>query len=153
MTAMPVPDLIPIAREGSGHFTALGRHAGGQHLAYVAHAYPDDHDGDHRRPGFLIATLHTFAPDGAHAETVVRPVPAGEPGPSRGAGYRIADSELARLLEPLGDRVEDRITVRPFLVSRAGFTVGLAVNTEFEYADLTHLGVRFSEPWDGGYDT
>ncbi|MEV6964424.1 hypothetical protein AB0M47_04850 [Hamadaea sp. NPDC051192] len=150
---MPIPAAVPIAGEGSDHLAELGRHARGQHLAYVAHGYPDDHDGDYRRPGFWIATLHTFTFDGAHLSTTVIPVPAGELGHKRASSYDTARSELATLLEQLGGRENGPIAVQPFLGSRSGFSVGLIAYPEYDCADIKHLGIRFSDPWDGGYDT
>lgn len=142
MKAMRIPELIPIAHEGDDHITALGRYADGLYLGCICA------DRDH-----WVASLHTFSGDGVHRGSQIRPVPKGERGPRTAESYEAAAGELSAMLATLDGRTAGDIAVRPFSASSEGFTIALIVNEECEFADLLPVGIRFSEPWDGGYST
>jgi hypothetical protein len=57
------------------------------------------------------------------------------------------------MLATLDGREAGDIAVRPFSASSEGFTFALIVNYEHEFVDLLPVGIRFSEPWGGGYST
>lgn len=142
MAVMPVPDLIPIADEGDEHIPALGRYADGLYLGFVC--------ADN---GHWVASLHTFTGDGVHQSSHIRPVPMGEPGPASALSYEAASGELDAMLAALDKREPGDIAVRPFSASSDGFEITLIVDEDGESADLLPVGVRFCEPWDGGYST
>ncbi|MFC7247365.1 hypothetical protein ACFQO7_33255 [Catellatospora aurea] len=151
---MPMPSLIPIGYQGGEHLSAVGHHAGGLFLAFVARAHQDDQDPrDPTNPGYWLAILHTFDAAGVHLATSVRPVPRGRLGADAAAAYEAADAELAALIDTLPDRRKDVISVQPFSTTVAGFTVGLVADREARYAELVPAGIRFGEPWDGDYST
>ncbi|MFD6697188.1 hypothetical protein [Micromonospora aurantiaca (nom. illeg.)] len=139
---MPIPEVIPIAEEGDDHITALGRYADGLYVGFICA------DRDH-----WVASLHTFTADGVHRGSQICPVPMGERGPKTAESYEAAASKLVAMLATLDSRTAGDIAVRPFAASSEGFTIALIVNEEYEFADLLPVGIRFSEPWDGGYCT
>jgi hypothetical protein len=139
---MPIPTLIPIADEGDERLTELGRYTDGLYLGCIC--------ADRRH---WVASLHTFTADGVHRGSRIQSIPMGEPGPETAESYEAAARDLAEMLTRLDNREIGDIAIQPFSASGEGFTIALIVNEEHEFADLLPVGIRFSEPWDGGYST
>lgn len=161
VSAMAVPEVIPIAYEPKHRTETIGRYADGQFLASITYAFPegfrpDDGWEEHKR---LYVVLHTFDTEGRYRDSEVwcagtwaeqqRAVPGEYSVLSR------ARVHLAKLLRSLPRRSYTDIAIRPFQLTVDGVRFGLVTGVDEgeAWAELYPDGLGFSEPWDGTYDT
>jgi formate hydrogenlyase regulatory protein HycA len=161
VSAMAVPEVIPIAYEPHGRTEAIGRYADGQFLGSVTYAFPKGFDlgagwEEHKR---LYAVLHTFDPDGGHLDSEIwcAGTWAEQQHDPHGPDSVVARARahLATLLRSLPRRTYTDIAIRPFQLTFEGALFGLVTGEDEgePWAELypDHLG--FGAPWDGSYDT
>lgn len=161
VSAMAVPEVIPIAYEPHGRTEAIGFYEDGQFMGSVTYAFPKGFELDtgweeHKR---LYAVLHTFDPDGRYrdseiwcAGTWAEQQRAPQSGDSPLARAR---ARLATLLRSLPRRTYTDIAIRPFQLTFEGVLFGLVTDEDDEeaWAELHPDNLGFGEPWDGSYDT
>lgn len=161
VSAMAVPEVIPIAYEPKHRTETIGRYADGQFLASITYAFPegfrpDDGWEEHKR---LYVVLHTFDTEGRYRDSEVWC--AGTWAEQQGAvqgEYSVlsrARVHLAKLLRSLPRRSYTDIAIRPFQLTVDGVLFGLltGVDEGEAWAELYPDRLGFSEPWDGTYDT
>jgi formate hydrogenlyase regulatory protein HycA len=168
VSAMPVPEVIPIAHEPDYRTATIGKFDDGQFLASVTWAYREGYTrswgppNDHKR---IYAVLHTFDAEGHHLDSNIwhggtytdqlrlRDSSAGDDPLTR------AQTRLDRLLDALPGRAYTDIAIRPFQVVFDGTRFGLVVEQHDEeerednWAELYPDRLGFHEPWNGLYDT
>ncbi len=168
VSAMPVPDVIPIAHEPGYRTDTIGRFEGGQFFASVTYAYRDGYTqawGPREDHKHVFAVLHTFDAAGNHlGSDIWRAGTSGEQrrlqdsSPGDDPATR-AEARLAQLLEALPGREYADIAVRPFQVEFDQVSFGLMIEqhgedeTEDNWVELYPDRLGFSEPWNGIYDT
>lgn len=166
VSAMAVPNVIPIAYEPKHRTESIGRYADGQFLASVTYAFPegfrlDDGWEEHKR---LYTVLHTFDAAGNYRDSDIwcagtwaeqQRNPHGDDSVLTRARVR-----LATLLRSLPRRSYTDIAVRPFRLTFEGVLFGLVVREDKDedgepetWAELYPDRLAFAEPWDGTYDT
>ncbi len=161
VSAMAVPEVIPIAYEPKHRTETIGRYADGQFLASITYAFPegfrpDDGWEEHKR---LYTVLHTFDVEGRYRDSEIwcagtwaeqQRNPDGDD--SVLAQARI---HLAKLLRSLPRRSYTDIAVRPFQLTVDGVLFGLLSGSDEDgdWAELYPDRLGFGEPWDGTYDT
>ena len=153
---MPVPALIPIAREPGYRTDTIGRFAEGQFYAVIHGAHRDDDEElDLRRERVRwYAYLHRFDHAGNHVRSEISLI--GVAPYVRGEFRRRAEQRLQELLDDLVDRDYGDIAIRPFRVLYDGVTFGLIDESDAErdaWAELYPDRLGFTEPWDGTYST
>ncbi|GAA0268513.1 hypothetical protein [Cryptosporangium japonicum] len=153
---MPVPALIPIAREPGYRTDTIGRFAEGQFYAVVHGARRNDDDElDLRRERVRwYAYLHRFDHAGNHVDSKIALIGIGPY--LRGELRRRAEERLRELLDELADPDYGDIAIRPFRVVHDGVTFGLIDESEAEWGDWVELypdRLVFTDPWDGTYNT
>lgn len=161
VSAMAVPEVIPIAYEPHGRTEAIGCYADGQFLGSVTYAFPKDFDlgtgwEEHKR---LYSVLHTFDPEGRYLDSEIwcagtwAEQMRAPHGPD--SVLARARAHLATRLRSLPRRTYTDIAVRPFQLTVDGVLFGLVTDEDEgeAWAELypDHLG--FGAPWDGSYDT
>lgn len=168
VSAMPVPQVIPIAHEPGYRTATIGKFNNGQFFASITWAYRDGYNrswgspDDHKR---VYAVLHTFDTDGHHLDsniwqggTFTDQIRLRNSGGDDDPVTR-AQAQLDRLLDALPGRAYTDIAIRPFQVVFDGVVFGLIVEQHDEeelednWAELYPDGLGFHEPWDGLYDT
>lgn len=167
VSAMPVPELIPIAHEPGYRTATIGKFDDGQFFASVTWARRDGYNLSWGSPNdhhLIFAVLHTFDTEGHHLDSNIWH------GGTRTDQIRLRDSggddpvtssqaQLDRLLDALPGRAYTDIAIRPFQVVFDGVLFGLIVEQHDEeerednWAELYPDGLGFHEPWDGLYDT
>lgn len=161
VSAMAVPEVIPIAYEPKHRTETIGRYADGQFLASITYAFPegfrpDDGWEDRKR---LYVVLHTFSAEGRYRDSEVWCAGTWAEQQRAAQGeYSVlsrARVHLAKLLRSLPGRSYTNIAIRPFQLTVDGVRFGLmtGVDEGEGWAELYPDGLGFSEPWDGTYDT
>lgn len=165
VSAMAVPEVVPIAYRPKHRTESIGRYADGQFLASVTYAFPqgfrpDDGWEEHKR---LYTVLHTFDAEGRYRDSDIwcagtwaqqQRDPHGDDSPLTRARVR-----LAGLLRSLPRRSYTDIAVRPFQVTHEDVLFGLVVrkdedgDEDEDWAELYPDRLGFGAPWDGTYDT
>jgi hypothetical protein len=167
VSAMAVPQVIPIAYEPKHRTETIGRYADGQFLASITYAFPegfrlDDGWEEHKR---LYTVLHTFDADGRYRESEIwcagswAEQQRDPDGPDSVLGR--ARAHLGKLLRSLPRRSYTGIAIRPFQLTVDGVLFGLVVREDDEpyedgggdWAELYPDHLAFGAPWDGTYDT
>ncbi|MEU7752323.1 hypothetical protein [Micromonospora sp. NPDC049171] len=153
---MPLPELVPIAREPGYHTDRIGRYAGGQFYAAIHGAHrDDDHPSDPDRERVRwYAYLHLFDVDGRHCRSDISLVATAPY--LRGELGEHAEACLAGLLDQLPERRYGDIAIQLFRVVHDGVTFGLIDESDAEWGDRVELypdRLGFTEPWDGLYST
>lgn len=160
VSAMAVPEVIPIAYEPKHRTETIGRYADGQFLASITYAFPegfrpDDGWEEHKR---LYVVLHTFDSEGYYRDSEIwcAGTWAEQQGASHGefSALSRARVHLAKLLRSLPRRSYTDIAIRPFQLTVDGVRFGLVTGVDEgeAWAELYPDGLGFSEPWDGTYD-
>jgi hypothetical protein len=161
VSAMAVPEVIPIAYEPKRRTETIGRYADGQFLASITYAFPegfrpDDGWEEHKR---LYTVLHTFDSEGRYRDSEVWCAGTWAEQQRAAQGeYSVlsrARVHLAKLLRSLPRRSYTDIAIRPFQLTVDGVLFGLltGVDEGEAWAELYPDRLGFSEPWDGTYDT
>lgn len=161
VSAMAVPEVIPIAYEPKHRTETIGRYADGQFLASITYAFPegfrpDDGWEEHKR---LYVVLHTFDAEGRYRDSEVWCAGTwAEQQRAVQGEYSVlsrARVHLAKLLRSLPRRSYTDIAIRPFQLTADGVRFGLVTGVDEgeAWAELYPDGLGFSEPWDGTYDT
>lgn len=164
VSAMAVPQVIPIAYQPKQRTETIGRYADGQFLASITYAFPqgfrlDDGWEEHKR---LYTVLHTFDADGHYRESEIwcagtwAEQQRNPDGPDSVLGR--ARAHLGKLLRSLPRRAYTGIAIRPFQLTVDGVLFGLVVRRDDEedggdWAELYPDHLAFGAPWDGTYDT
>jgi formate hydrogenlyase regulatory protein HycA len=161
VSAMAVPEVIPIAYEPHGRTEAIGRYADGQFMGSVTYAFPKGFEldtgwEDHKR---LYSVLHTFDADGRYRDSEIwcagtwaeqQRTPHGPD-----SVLSRARAHLATLLRSLPRRTYTDIAIRPFQLTVQGVLFGLVTGEDEgePWAELYPEYLGFGPPWDGTYDT
>lgn len=164
VSAMAVPEVIPIAYEPKHRTESIGRYADGQFLASVTYAFPqgfrlDDGWEERKR---LYTVLHTFDAAGHYRASDIwcagtwaeqQRNPHGEDSVLTRARVR-----LATLLRSLPRRSYTDIAIRPFQLTYENVLFGLVIRKDDEaededWAELYPDRLAFGAPWNGTYDT
>jgi hypothetical protein len=163
VSAMAVPEVIPIAYEPKHRTESIGRYADGQFLASVTYAFPqgfrlDDGWEQHKR---LYTVLHTFDAEGRYRNSDIWCAGTWAQQQSNPHGddsvLHRARARLATLLRSLPRRSYTDIAIRPFQLTYENVLFGLVIRKDEEddedWAELYPDQLGFGEPWDGSYDT
>ncbi len=161
VSAMAVPEVIPIAYEPKHRTETIGRYADGQFLASITYAFPegfrpDDGWEEHKR---LYTVLHTFDSEGRYRDSEIWCAGTWAEQQSDPHGdtsvLSRARVHLAKLLRSLPRRSYTDIAIRPFQLTVDGVLFGLltGVDEGEPWAELYPDRLGFAEPWDGTYDT
>ncbi len=159
VSAMAVPDVIPIAYVPRHHTETIGRYADGQFLATITYAFPlgfqlDEGWEEHKR---LYVVLHTFDADGRYRDSDIW---CGGTWAEQQRDPDGADSvlgrariHLAKLLRSLPRRAYTNIAVRPFQLTVDDVLFGMVIREDEgeTWAELYPDRLEFGEPWDGRY--
>jgi formate hydrogenlyase regulatory protein HycA len=157
VSAMAVPEVIPIAYEPHGRTEAIGRYADGQFLGSVTWAFPkgfrlDAGWEEHKR---LYAALHTFDAKGIYRDSQILCAGTWAEQQRTPAVLPRARAHLATLLRALPRRTYTDIAIRPFQLTVDDVLFGLVTEEDESepWAELYPDRLGFGPPWDGTYDT
>ena len=131
---MPLPKVIPIAREEGYHTDQIGTYADGQ---YVGFAFFLEY-GQQR----LVSVLHLFDEQGQHISSKAWDSAAGAD----------PEAELGAAIAALPEATPGNVKVAPFSVEFFGTNFGMVPKAE-DRVDYVPYGLAFFPPWDGLYDT
>jgi hypothetical protein len=153
---MPVPELVPFAREAGYRTDTIGRYRDGQFYAAIHGAHRgDDNELDlHRERIRWYAYLHLFGSDGRHRRSEISLI--GIAPYLRGELRRRADSRLTALLGRLEGLQFGDIAIRLFREQHDGVTFGLIDESGDKHESWVELypdRLGFCEPWYGSYST
>lgn len=153
---MPVPGVVPIARQAGHRTDTIGRYRDGQFYAAICGAHRDgDNELDvHRERVRWYVFLHLFDPDGYYRRSDISL--AGIAPYLRGELGARAHAQLAELLGELSGLRFGDIAIRPFREHHDGVTFGLidvSGSRRGDWAELYPDRLGFTEPWDGSYST
>lgn len=160
VSAMAVPQVIPIAYEPRHRTESIGRYADGQFLASITYAFPEGFRPDDGWEAYkrLYVVLHTFDAEGHYRDSEIWC--AGTWAEQQAAPYgddsvlARARVHLAKLLRSLPRRSYTDIAVRPFQLTVDGVLFGLLTGEDRDgaWAELYPDRLGFGPPWDGTYD-
>jgi formate hydrogenlyase regulatory protein HycA len=153
---MPVPELVPVAREPGYHTDTIGQYRDGQFYAAIRGAHRDDDSepDPHRDRIHWYAYLHLFGSDGRHRRSEISLI--GIAPYLRGELRERADAQLAALLGQLEGLQFGDIAIRLFCEQHDGVTFGLideSGDRRESWVELYPDRLGFCEPWDGSYST
>jgi hypothetical protein len=160
ISAVQLPEIIPIKHIPDYRTDRIGRHAGGQFFADVTGAYQEGviPGRDWRHQQRIYAVLHRFDDSGHHLGSDIwfAGVRADSP-----AAVERAEQVLSGWISSFGAVTYCDIAIRPFRADFDDVVFGLIDETTDDphedhrspWAELHPQQLGFHEPWDGEYDT